>query len=232
MQYLLSGLLLCDECGQHYVIKTQPYYGCSTHINRGPKMCRNSRLVKRDRLEEVVLRLVFEEVFSPETVAFVAKKVNDALARRADPPTAARKRKEAELANVRTELESIKEAIRRGILTESTRVMLIEAERRVAALEAALESPATRSKVAILPSVVEMYLRDLRGSLGRDTDHARSLLAKLIGHVTLRRDSERLVAELRGNLPALLELDEALDNPGAGSPTSSLAHIVDDIAVA
>lgn len=109
------GLLLCDECGQHYVIKTQPYYDCSTHINRGPEMCRNSRLVKRDRLEEVVLRLVFEEVFSPETVAFVAKKVNDALARQADPPTAARKRKEAELANARTELENIKEAIRQYI---------------------------------------------------------------------------------------------------------------------
>jgi len=59
-------------------------------------------------------------------------------------------------------------------------------------------------------------IRDLRGLLGRDTDHTRSLLAKLIGHVTLRRNGERLVAELRGNLPALLELDEALDNSGAG----------------
>ena len=42
------------------------------------------------------------------------------------------------------------------------------------------------------------------------------LLAKLVGHITLRRDGDRLVAKLRGNLPGLLEMDEGLDNSGAG----------------
>jgi hypothetical protein len=62
-----------------------------------------------------------------------------------------------------------------------------------------------------------MYLEDLKGSLGRDTDRARSLLAKLIGRVTLRRKGQRLVVELQGNLLGLLELDnQPLHKGGSG----------------
>lgn len=221
--YLFSGLLLCQECGQHYVIKTQPYYGCSTHINRGPAACANSRLVDRHRLEEVILRMVFDEVFSPDTLAYVSRKVNEALARRGAPqkPTAdgyasERKRAAGQLSRARCELDNIKGAILLGVVTPTTKQMLEETERRIAELEAALRAPAAPHRVTILPSVVKEYLRDLKGTLGRDTERARTLLAKLIGHVTLRRDGERLVAELRGNLPGLLGIDEGLDNPGAG----------------
>ncbi len=79
-----------------------------------------------------------------------------------------------------------------------------------------LQSPAVKSKIAILPSLVELYLADLKESLGRDTERARGLLAKLVGQITLKKDGDRLVAELRGNLPAILELEEELYNRGAG----------------
>src|SRR5205807_5949094 len=147
-----------------------------------------------DRLEDTLLRLIFDEVFSDETVAYVARKVNEALARRADPPSVTRKRKEAELAKARTQLENIKAAILEGIRTPSTKEMLEAAERRVAELEADLLAPAAKSKIAVLPSLVEMYLNDLRGSLGRDTERARDLLVKLVGQITLRRDGNGLVA--------------------------------------
>jgi hypothetical protein len=81
--------------------------------------------------------------------------------------------------------------------------MLETTEQRVAKLEAALQAPASKSKVSVLPSVVEMYLSDLKRSLGRDTERSRSLLANLVGQITLRKDGDRLVAELRGNLPLM-----------------------------
>lgn len=52
-----------------------------------------------------------------------------------------------------------------------------------------------------------------------------SLLVKLVGRIRRRRDGDRLVVELQGNLPALLELDEELYNHGAGSGISSLSNI-------
>jgi hypothetical protein len=72
------------------------------------------------------------------------------------------------------------------------------------------------SKVSVLPSVVEGYFKDLKGSLGCDPERARELLAKLLGPITLRRDGDKLIAEMRGNLPVLLEMEgEVLYNPGS-----------------
>jgi len=78
--------------------------------------------------------------------------VNEALARRVTPPATARKRQVTELAEARTELENITNAIRQGILTLTTKQMLEEAEQRVAHLEAALKAPATKGgNVSALP---------------------------------------------------------------------------------
>lgn len=84
--------------------------------------------------------------------------------------------------------------------------MLEEAERQVAELETVLQSPADRRKVVYLPGIVEACLRDLKGSLETDHDEARALLTRLIGPITLRRDERCQLAELRGNLPGLLEV--------------------------
>ena len=120
------------------MIRTNDYYGCASNSNRGPEICPNGRLARRDRLEDTILRLIFDEVFYPETVAYVSRKVNEALARRANPPGATRKRKETELAKARIQLENVKAAILEGIRTQSTEEMLEAAEQRVAELEATL----------------------------------------------------------------------------------------------
>jgi hypothetical protein len=171
-RYLFSGLLVCSECSQHYVIRSTShrvnYYGCATNTNRGREICSNDQLVRRDRLEETLLRLLFDQVFSPDTVAYVTKKVNEALGRRAAPLSAARKRKQVELDEAQRQLENIKQAIRQGILTDTTKQMLEEAEQKVREVEVALRSPSPAQKVATLPSVVEgRYLKDLRESLNR-----------------------------------------------------------------
>jgi hypothetical protein len=52
------------------------------------------------------------------------------------------------------------------------------------------------------------------------------------GPITLSRDGDKLVAEMRGNLPALLEVSEELYNHGAGSPALELPTEVFRIRVA
>ena len=50
-------------------------------------------------------------------------------------------------------------------------------------------------------------------------------LSKLVKKVVLRRHGDRLRAEVTGNLQALLDLDEAFGNGGAGSPSRSLPNL-------
>ncbi len=95
-------------------------------------------------------------------------------------------------------------AIRQGILTPTTPDMLTETEERMARLEASLQAPAEKPKVVYLPSVAEACLKDLKGTLETDPDHARARIAKLIGKITLRRQDGHLWAEMQGNVAGLL----------------------------
>jgi hypothetical protein len=133
------------------------------------------------------------------------------------PPDALRKQKQAELDQARMELENIKSAIRQGVLTATTREMLEEAEAWVSSLEANLRIH-SKPKVVSLSSAVTRHMTDLRATLGRDNDRARRALSKLVSQVVLRRNGDRLMAEVQGNLKALLDLGERFGNIGAGSP--------------
>ena len=75
----------------------------------------------------------------------------------------------------------------------------------------------------VLPSVVEGYLRTCEDHSGAILSRTRELLAKLLGPITLRRDGDRLVAKMKGTLPALLEMDgEMLYNRGSPNPLREL----------
>ena len=101
--------------------------------------------------------------------------------------------------------------------------MLEETERRVSDLEAEVKTPSKRV-VALLPGAVSARLQELQRLIGKDNDRARAVLAQLLGQITLRRDGKRLLAELRGNLPGILNLDH-YDKGGAGRGISSLPNI-------
>ena len=66
-------------------------------------------------------------------------------------------------------------------------------------------------------------MTDLRATLGRDNDRARKALSKLVSQVVLRRNGDRPMAEVQGNVKALLDLDERFGNVGAGRGILSLS---------
>ena len=224
LKYLFSGLLQCGACGSAYTIDSGKYYGCAAHRNRGPVVCQNNRQVHRLRLEEALLQLVFEEVFSPEVVRYLTRKVDAALRRLSATQPNPRDRLQAELAHARAQLYNVKQAILQGILTPTTREMLETCERRVADLEAELRTPPKRTAPMALDSIVQTYLGDLRATLGTDVEAARLLLQKLIGKVTLRQDGPDLVAEVKGNLVEILGEEALCGRYGAGRGISYLPH--------
>jgi len=222
---LLSGLLVCDPCGSHYVLAKPRYYGCTAHHDRGNAICSNGRLARRDVIEDRVVQLVFEQVFAADAVEYVTAQVNEAIRRLCIPQADLRRQRERALSQARRELENVLAAIRAGLLTPATKALLEECERQVAELEAALAMPEVMPQLDVLPERVESYLRDLRGTLNTDTATARLLLSSLLEPIRLRPVGRQLVGELRGNLAFLLEEDGAVANYGAGSPSLTLATL-------
>ncbi|MHB8731758.1 MAG: recombinase family protein [bacterium] len=214
---LLSGLLVCDPCGSHYVLARPTYYGCTAHHDRGPAICANGRLARRDVIERRVLEAVFEQVFAEDMIEYVTMHVREALRRLSAPQADARRQRDCELAHARRELGNVLAAIRSGLSSPSTKALLESCERRVAELEAALAVPVIVPQVDVLPAQVERYLSDLRGTLTTDTAAARRLLGSLLEPIRLRPVGRQLVGELRGNLWFLLGGEgREVANYGAG----------------
>lgn len=212
-RYLFSGLLRCGACGANYVVYNSTYYACSAHTNRGSAICPNSKVVRRTRLEERLLAAIHEEVFTPEAIAYLCERTEEAIRRltRQRAESANKRDLELQIAQALREREYIKEAIRRGLFGDITREMLEEVETRIRRLRAQLETPALDEIPAFnLREVVESKLRDLAGVLGRDVERARALLRDLLGAVVLQPTAEGIVAELQGNVEGLLPLEKAL----------------------
>lgn len=142
------------------------HFGCARHYDRGPAVCGNGKLVRRDVLEAKVLAHVFGDLFAPLRLAYLSKAVDAALRDARGQSASVLAAKEAALRQARQDLENIAAAIRQGILTPTTRAMLGEAEARVTRLEEAVRDLRRRpAPVVSLASSVTRYLDDLRGTL-------------------------------------------------------------------
>ena len=79
-RYRFSGLLKCTECGGSITLVSgrgrngADRYGCSLHHQRGNSVCTNSLLVRRDELEESLLKGLSESVLKTEVIDYVVAK--------------------------------------------------------------------------------------------------------------------------------------------------------------
>jgi site-specific DNA recombinase len=111
-QFLLSGLVRCDQCGRAYVgtsahgrSSRYTYYACSTRYKYGPSKCNGERLPK-DRLEAAVLAQLAD-------VYRDGRLIERALADAAKHTAKQRPRIEDQLASARAEIAQIERKLER-----------------------------------------------------------------------------------------------------------------------
>ncbi|HLW58950.1 MAG TPA: hypothetical protein VKV57_03395 [bacterium] len=218
------------------IIYNSNYYGCSFHTNRGPAICANGKVVLRARIEQRLLRAIQEELFTPEAVDYLTRRVQEELkrlSRQKHDQHASRHTVEQELSQALQERVAIKDAIRRGLISAITREMLVEVEARIQHLERRLQVPPPID--ALVGMILPEMIQELDEVLGRDLSRSRGLLRDLLGEIVLRPTSEGLVAELRGNVEGLLRLEKALPgltgNSGSGGSILGVTNKTDSPSV-
>jgi Recombinase/Recombinase zinc beta ribbon domain len=87
--YLLSRLVICDQCSHHYVGTSAKggrlhYYSCQTYMQKGRRAC-NAPLLNKTKFEKAVLDQIQEHVLSAQNVLRYIDLAVSAAARRQEP---------------------------------------------------------------------------------------------------------------------------------------------------
>ena len=220
-KYLLSGLLKCGECDSNYTVRKGnggKWYGCAGHFDKGEAFCSNTKLVRRDRLEQVILSGIFDwhlpgnstakMIWEPELLEFFER----AIDKMTTPKNDAREAMLARLAAARKKRDNVMAAIERGVVTPTTKGRLVALEAEVAELEAATKKRAEKKPRVSFRKALEAVCSDVKATLETNTDEARRLLSLLVGPIILQKQGKSLMAELRGNRKGWLEIAGVVDN--------------------
>ena len=194
--YLFSGLLRCGECGGSITLVSgrrrngAETYGCSMHQQRGNAVCTNDLLIRRDDLEERLLRQLREAVLREEFIDYAVERLRQELERRHEELN-------SELALLRdkklqheTEIARLVQAIAIGKGSPSLTAAIAERERKIQQLTNRLVEPGPDSlqeRLDELRAFAVSRLTNLRGLLSKQTSvhEARALLSEQFGKFTL-----------------------------------------------
>lgn len=223
---LLSGLVACGVCGGPYTVMAQRM-GCVSRKEKGT--CTNGRTIAAEALERRVLEGLKERLLAPDLVAvFLREFAADQARRRAAAGDAAR-RAARERGETERTIARLVDAIADGTDTPAMRQRLVEAESRLAEIEATSVASSREARaVAIHPHAAGIYrerVAELEAALGGDDAASRSrafaILRRMIDAIRIHPGEARgdVRIELQGQLAGILA---AMHQNEQGAPRDAL----------
>lgn len=125
-RHVLSGLMVCDECGGTFRCVNGREYGCATHRDGGRAACSNDIRVPIELAERKLIGSITDEVLSADGVAYVERKVRELARARAQEPAPLPKSQAALLANKSTEIEQLRALMKAGTLSQAVAQVAID----------------------------------------------------------------------------------------------------------
>lgn len=219
--HLLSGLLVCGECGSSYVLTGgRGWYRCAGFVDRGPTVCTNDLAARRDVVEDKILALVQKEILAPESVELFVKGVTEEFSQLVREESQPKDR--SALRRAERDLEHIKRSIRMGIITETEKAMLIETEAKIKELRAEPARPVRELRVT--PAQIKSFLTHIRELVSLDLANARAALEDILGTIVLKPERGVLIATVQGDLAGAFSVGTGPrlgGKGGAGGPAHS-----------
>ena len=211
-QYLLSGLLVCSECGGGFSKINTDRYGCSTARNKGECVCANKLTIKAADLENAVLAALETHLMRDELVEVFCEEYQKTLnqLRSAQRTTIAKQK--AELARLDKERANIIQAIKDGIAADLIKDELEHISQRQGELKNLIKAESHEVRPLIHPAMAQRYRKavtDLRQSLkggqkAEAKEHVRALIEKIV--LTPKADHRKLSIDLYGDLAGILKI--------------------------
>ena len=191
-KYLLTGLAVCGTCHGSLTARSrshgrqrQLFYHCLTNVTRGRRICDNDLIAPLEAAEAAVRETFERHVLRPDVVTAVLREAMQQLQPAQNTQATRRAEIERQLAQVRTELARLTEAIIAGGDLPTLTQAMKDRERRRAQLERELQGLAdlaevSQISVADLERELSLILDDWRALLAKHAPQARQVLRKLL----------------------------------------------------
>jgi site-specific DNA recombinase len=218
-RYLLSGLLVCGECGSKMNIYggKDRRYVCGTYHGGGPHACRNRLSVPRVLAEELILAPVMSDLASPELIDEMVQMMRET--ERREQMTIATTPPEVE--RLDAEIAHLRDLVKTGVLTPHRASPAIEAaEREREVMLSGIRRRSMKDKAYTTETLRSAYLDQvgqIRETLtGSDVNEARQSLRALVGEIRLTPSGGHLVAHFRRGIMELLRTGSGVGTVVAG----------------
>ena len=196
-EYLLSGLVVCDACGHHYVGTSAKsgrvhYYSCQSYMKRGKAAC-DSPLLNRAKLEAAVMNQVQEQILSEDNVRKYIQFVFD-QSRSDQKPSAEEKAITSAISDADAKLRRWEDALERGLLSIEDAAHRIKALRheRAALLKTKADlvrKSQSKGKIVAIPTeLMSAFIREIQANLMRANKigQKKEFLREIIKEVRVR----------------------------------------------
>jgi site-specific DNA recombinase len=185
-RYLFSGLLKCGECGGSIVLVCgrgrhgADRYGCSLHRQRGDAVCSNALLIRRDELEERLLRGLSDAVLREEVIDYAVAGLAEELEQRFESLNSQLEQTRQRKRSIEEELDRLVDAIASGQSSKSLMAAIGEREEELRAITDRMLEPGPesfRARLELLKTVAVSRLTNLRKLIGHPESVAKARAA-------------------------------------------------------
>lgn len=215
-KFLFSGLMGCGCCGAGFSKVSKDSFGCSAARKKGPAVCTNMAMIRRDHLEQAVLNALEHHLMDEEAVRIFCEEYAAERNRLQAQADAGRAGLERELRQATADHKKLVDAIIAGVPAEQVKDRMIALDTRRRELENVLAAAPVPDPVRFHPSMARTY-RTRVGALIRGLsdadgmDEAKEALRCLIEKIVLvpvegEDGGKHLVIDLHGALAGLLRV--------------------------
>jgi len=180
VKYLLSGLLVCHQCGANYVFANERSYACSGYWNG--RACSNGVRIRRDSAEMAILGPIHKELLSPDRIARIAAEMERMFATRIQTSDQNVQVLPAELRQLNARLDRMRARLQQGdpdMTADELQAAIDRAEAKRRELQQAqIGSTETGRLLAVLPQAAELYRKQIE--LGINGNLTAKLKARLL----------------------------------------------------
>ena len=223
-RYLLSGLVKCAECGSGYVKISQSHFGCASARNKGT--CDNRKAVRRDLLEETVLRGLQDRLMTEEHLDHFCKEYTKEYNASRTSARADHDQRVTRLSRISQDLDRLVDALIDGVPADrvKTRMQALEAEK--SELELMIEAEPAEAPTFLHPSMSDVYknsVMNLRQALSTQdgqtdaTGLVRSLIDRIVVHPP-QTDGSDVLIDIEGDLAGILSVCDKSKKAAGLSP--------------